>query len=389
MNGYFVLYPFKLGETLTKRINVGVSTNNSFGCELAEDVICMEDIPPYDLSLRDGWAINSMEGNHRLVGAPVKNGSEPVLLQKNGSCWINTGGYLPIGADAVVLDKDPLRPEFASEVFPYENVLPRGTEWEKGSLILKKGTVLGAGAQALLFEAGIENIRVWKRPSAAILATGHEIAEAGALSSAGRHSSNAVYLMNLLSGMGLTDTVIFYAKDDADSIADRLEVLSQNFGFVITVGGTGQGKSDVLRQALKRAGAKQSEDQTKLSSSLPFVCANLKDAVLFGLPGNPLGFVNIVQRIVLPVIWQSFRTDPFFVRSQKVFMGFEYEGKAGDICVQLAPFDGKVIALPVQKGSGRSSAFRDAAAVIPNPHGRRIEAGEAVEAQLFFNGLLG
>ena len=109
---------------------------------------------------------------------------------------------------------------------------------------------------------------------------------------------------------------------------------------------------------------------------------------MFGLPGNPLGFVNIVQRVVLPVIWQSFRTDPFFVRRQKVFMGFDYEGKAGDICVQLAPFEGRVIALPVQKGSGRSSAFRDVAAAIPNPQGRRIEAGEAVEAQLFFNGLL-
>lgn len=355
MNGCFVLYPFKLGEALTKRINVGISTDNSFGCELAENVVCMEDIPPYDVSLRDGWAICSSEGNHTLTGEPVKNGEQPALLQKNGACWINTGGYLPIGADAVVSDSDPQALDFAADVYPYENVLPKGTEWTKGSLILKKGTVLGAGAR----------------------------------SSAGRHSSNAVYLMNLLSGMGLTDTAIFYARDEANSIADRLEVLAQSFDFVITVGGTGQGKSDVLRLALKRAGAKQSEDQTKLSSSLPFVCANLKDAVLFGLPGNPLGFVNIVQRVVLPVIWQSFRTDPFFVRRQKVFMGFDYEGKAGDICVQLAPFEGKVIALPVQKGSGRSSAFRDAAAVIPNPQGRKIEAGEAVEAQMFFNGLLG
>ena len=201
MNGCFVLYPFELGETLTKRINVGVSTDNSFGCELAENVVCMEDIPPYDLSLRDGWAISTTEGNHTLVGEPVKNGEQPALLQKNGSRWINTGGFLPLAADAVVSDSDPQAPDFAADVDPYENVLPRGTEWTKGSLILKKGTVLGAGAQALLFEAGIENIRVWKRPSAAILATGHEIAEAGALSSAGRHSSNAVYLMNLLSGL--------------------------------------------------------------------------------------------------------------------------------------------------------------------------------------------
>ena len=232
MNGCFVLYPFELGETLTKRINVGVSTDNSFGCELAEDVVCMEDIPPYDVSLRDGWAISTTEGNHTLVGEPVKNGEQPALLQKNGSRWINTGGFLPLAADAVVSDSDPQAPDFAADVYPYENVLPRGTEWTKGSLILKKGTVLGAGAQALLFEAGIENIRVWKRPSAAILATGHEIAEAGALSSAGRHSSNAVYLMNLLSGLGLTDTAIFYAKDEADSIADRLEVLAQSFDLL-------------------------------------------------------------------------------------------------------------------------------------------------------------
>lgn len=85
MNGCFVLYPFKLGETLTKRINVGISTDNSFGCELAENVVCMEDIPPYDVSLRDGWAICSSEGNHTLTGELVKNGEQPALLQKNGA----------------------------------------------------------------------------------------------------------------------------------------------------------------------------------------------------------------------------------------------------------------------------------------------------------------
>ena len=95
MNGCFVLYPFELGETLTKRINVGVSTDNSFGCELAEDVVCMEDIPPYDVSLRDGWAISTTEGNHTLVGEPVKNGEQPALLQKNGSRWIKYRRFSP------------------------------------------------------------------------------------------------------------------------------------------------------------------------------------------------------------------------------------------------------------------------------------------------------
>ena len=82
MNGCFVLYPFKLGEALTKRINVGISTDNSFGCELAENVVCMEDIPPYDVSLRDGWAICSSEGNHTLTGEPLKTGSSLLVTKK-------------------------------------------------------------------------------------------------------------------------------------------------------------------------------------------------------------------------------------------------------------------------------------------------------------------
>lgn len=108
MNGCFVLYPFELGETLTKRINVGVSTDNSFGCELAEDVVCMEDIPPYDVSLRDGWAISTTEGNHTLVGEPVKNGEQPALLQKtvpDGSIPAVFSRLLPMPSFQILIHK--------------------------------------------------------------------------------------------------------------------------------------------------------------------------------------------------------------------------------------------------------------------------------------------
>lgn len=108
MNGCFVLYPFELGETLTKRINVGVSTDNSFGCELAENVVCMEDIPPYDVSLRDGWAISTTEGNHTLVGEPVKNGEQPALLQKtvpDGSIPAVFSRLLPMPSFQILIHK--------------------------------------------------------------------------------------------------------------------------------------------------------------------------------------------------------------------------------------------------------------------------------------------
>ena len=265
-------------------------------------------------------------------------------------------------------------------------MLPKGTEWQKGDLILKAGTVLEAAQQALLFEAGIQEVSVYKRPSVAILATGHEIVEAGSEIKKGRHSSNATYLSNLLNGLGLTDTAIFFAKDSAVEISSRLISLGEYFDFIITVGGTGQGKSDMLRKAMKMAGASVNKDGTRLSSSLPFVYGKMNKSILIGLPGNPLGFICLAQRLVLPQIWSSFMSSPLPVKKIDVVMGFNFQGKAGDICVQLAPLGETMIALPLQKGSGRSASFRDAQAIIKNPTGQRLNANQTVEAELFFNG---
>lgn len=388
MSNIFILYPPTNGIPLVKVTNKVVLTENSFGNELAKDVFSREDIPPYDVALRDGWAINSGETTHSLCLESVHNGENPKTHRPGSRRWINTGGFLPDGADAVVQASDPASSDFGQDVYANENVLPRGTEWSSGSLILKAGTVLGAAEQALLFEAGISELTVLSKPSVAILATGHEISEVGAASRGARHASNSVYLLNLLHGLGLTDVAIFYSKDDEASISDRLSVLGTVYDFIITIGGTGQGQSDKLRGAITHAKGVFAEDKTHLSSSLPFVLAQVGPSTLFGLPGNPLGFINIVQRVVLPHLWGCFRTEPFPFRRERVYTGFDYEGRPGDICVQLARFEGKLIALPVQKGSGRSAAFRDAMAVIPNPNGASFEAGSCLQAELFFNGLI-
>ena len=142
----------------------------------------------------------------------------------------------------------------------------------------------------------------------------------------------------------------------------------------------------MLRKAMKMAGASVNKDGTRLSSSLPFVYGKMNKSILIGLPGNPLGFICLAQRLVLPQIWSSFMSSPLPVKKIDVVMGFNFQGKAGDICVQLAPLGETMIALPLQKGSGRSASFRDAQAIIKNPTGQRLNANQTVEAELFFNG---
>lgn len=214
MNGNFVLYPFSRPPLPFEKVKITSPLANSFGLELAEDVISQENIPPYDVATRDGWAIATEDKHYPLKSPAIVNGEGPKYLEVDSYCWINTGGYLPERADAVVSNKEPSDPEFGLDTYPLENVLPKGSEWQRGELILKAGTVLAAAQQALLFEAGIQEVTVYKRPSVAILATGHEIVEAGSESivKRGRHSSNATYLSNLLNGLGLTDTAVFLQK---------------------------------------------------------------------------------------------------------------------------------------------------------------------------------
>lgn len=123
----------------------------------------MEDIPPYDVSLRDGWAICSSEGNHTLTGEPVKNGEQPALLQKRRLL----DKYRRISSDrsrCCCIGLGSAGTGFCCRCVSLRERTSERNGVDQGLSNPEKGTVLGAGAQALLFEAGIENIRVWKRP---------------------------------------------------------------------------------------------------------------------------------------------------------------------------------------------------------------------------------
>ncbi len=387
MSGYFILYPSALPKDFLPPKKTSVPLSDALGLELTEDIFASENIPPYSVSLRDGWALSSASSSVLHEEPAVVNGDKPSQLGEESCRWINTGGYLPIGADAVYSSESGARPESGQCVYPGENVLEAGSEWKNGDCLLRASSVIGASESALLIEAGVQQVPVCARPSVAILATGHEIMENGFPESV-RHSSNAHYLQQLFCGLGLTDVSLFFAPDNADTIADRISLLKDAYQLIVTVGGTGTGRSDMLRKAIVKAGGAPADDGAALSSSLPFVCARLGKSSLLGLPGNPLGFTALSQRLALPLVWQAFRTAPYPRRFVSVVMGFDAEAKAGDICVQLAPHGADIVALPIQKATGRSCVFRDMRAFIPNAGGEALPAGARVQAELFFNGLL-
>lgn len=389
MSSYFYLKPT---SPLLQKQEQRIAERNLDSCcgyELAKDIFSLVKIPSYDQALRDGWAVHSDESGPWSLDKQIENGSLPSPLAKGKAAPINTGGYIPIGADCVISKKEAKLSEGKlvnlSELhFSEENILKAGSEWDIGQLIIPKGKILTAPLVALLQDANVTKVPILDRPVVTIIATGEELTSGDLhhTDQTKRHASNAFYLRMLLDTLNLADTVSLQVGDNKELLSDALIESSKYSDFIITSGGTGQGSKDLLRQSILLSKGELFEDDVKLSDSNPFVRGMVKNTRVYGLPGNPLVFLSITQRFLLDEIWNFSHTEPLTFPQIPVELGFTIEPKPGDVCVQLTT--GKnVIALPVIKGTGRTSSFGRISAVVPNPEGLLMEAGSIQTAELF------
>lgn len=122
---------------------------DALGAEPQEDVFAPNDVPSYDLALRDGWAVNASEAGHRKVlDDIVENGRTPPDLPPMSAIWVNTGGPIPKGVTAIIPSADRSDLADAQKAAEPENgIMRRGAEWCVGDLLLKSGVRIGAAGR--------------------------------------------------------------------------------------------------------------------------------------------------------------------------------------------------------------------------------------------------
>ncbi|MDO4937065.1 MAG: molybdopterin-binding protein [Sutterellaceae bacterium] len=391
---YFVLKPYLTPTDWIQGGNILTCVAQAFGRVLSEDVVCSADIPPYTCAIRDGWAVNSKDDAHRRTsrGRSIENGSAPLQMHRlcaNEAVWVNTGGALPVGADAVISSMNPWDDTaYQNEAGCGENVEFQGSEWKKGELILSKGTRIGAKESALLAEAKIEQVHCVRSPKIGIIATGTEIKGATAYSDDAflRVSSNTVYLKALFENNGMRDIDCRIVQDDCQTIAGVMKELSAKCDVIVTVGGTGKGRADFIRCALSEAGGHEVE-QPALESKMPaFVVGKFAGGcALMGLPGNPLGVIAIAQCVLLPQMRRAFCLPAAKYRYVSAKMSCDIDaGVNGRLCVSVSEHNGEIVADPIVKGTGQSKLFRCEMGVV-ELNGMGLTTDQTVPVQIFFN----
>jgi molybdopterin molybdotransferase len=256
-----------LREAAARRLeSATVPLRQARGAVLARDVCAPIDLPPFDNSAMDGFAVRAddlladRESTLRLVGDAFAGDTGTLAVGQGECARITTGAALPAGADTVVI-KENSRLEGEGVVLAPgatrgANVRRRGEDVAAGECVLAAGTTVGSPAIGLLAALGFDALAVARRPSVAVFTSGDELRPAGAALQAGEiYDSNRILLQSLLAEEGI-DTLAWPAlPDDPQRIGAASASAAQAYDVVLTCGGVSAGEKDLIPGLLRAHGA--------------------------------------------------------------------------------------------------------------------------------------
>jgi molybdopterin molybdotransferase len=295
----------------------------SAGRILAETIPSPLDLPPFDNSAMDGYAVCAADVQGAKPESPVRLRLRTRIpageifageLAPGECARLFTGAPLPRGADAVVMQEDTRRE--GEQVFILdavqsgENVRFQGEDVRHGAALAESGNEISAGLIGLLGAAGLCEITVGSRPVAGLIATGSELHEAGQPLFPGQiYESNRSMLAPLITQAGGIAKVYPLVPDTLAATRTALETAFHECDLVITSGGVSVGEMDFVKAAFESLGGKLQFWKVAIRPGKPFVFGQLGHKFLFGLPGNPVSAFVTFLLLVRPALrqWQGAR----------------------------------------------------------------------------------
>lgn len=364
------------------------------GRVLAEDIVADSDMPPFDRSQMDGYAVRVADTKDapavlKLVGESAAGRGWKGRLKAGEAVRIMTGAPLPAGADAV--QKVELTQEADGTVIINEPtakgrfIVPKGKEVKKGTAVLRRGERLTASNIAVPAAFGYAKVKVSKRPRVAILATGTEIVPIANRPKPDQiRNSNSLMLASLCQAAGAETVILPTVGDKLSELTAAIESAANSADLVITTGGVSVGKYDLTKEAIAGLGAEIFFEMVKLKPGKPTVFARLKKSFFFGLPGNPVSaavtFHLFVRRALM--LMQSASA----IDLPSGFAVVEGEAKGTRERDSFLPAtlatdaQGRLLAIPLRwHGSSDFIGFANAEALVRIPAGTSLASGEVCE----------
>jgi molybdopterin molybdotransferase len=285
-----------IAREVTEAKSYEIPLAESFGKVLARDVIAPLDLPPFDNSAVDGFAIMScalQHEKHLALGAVVRaQGQREVRHDPLTAMKIMTGAPMPLGADTVAMIEDVVQERdrviFTKSHAPKENIRFRGEDIRAGDVCARAGKRIDAQTIALCAGLGLTAVPVFLSPEIKLIATGDELVRPGRDLQFGQ----VYFLMDAMlsaqcARIGISDIDCALVADDASAIAHALDQ-AFDADIVLMTGGMSKGDYDCARIALKDRGVREIFYQGAWRPGKPLYFGRRGSTLVFGLPGNPV-----------------------------------------------------------------------------------------------------
>lgn len=283
------------------------------GRVVASDLYALVDSPSADVSLKDGYAVQSADiaaatpenpVRLRLIGAASAGGDFAGEVARETAVRILSGARIPSGAEAVLseefADDDGHWVTATNHSEPGRNILPRGTDVHSGQFLVSAGTVLRPAQVGLLAAAGHDEVPVIRQPSVAIIATGDEVVAPGERLREGElYASNLVTLSAWCTHYGLATTVNV-VQDDAQAIENHLLEAISASDAIVTSGGAWKGERDLVVGLLDRLGWEKVYHRARMGPGKAAGFGLWQGKPVFCLPGGPPSNQMAFLQLALP-----------------------------------------------------------------------------------------
>src|SRR5438105_3799384 len=290
-----------------------VQLSNSVGRFLAEDIIADTDLPPFDRAQMDGYAVRADDvaptpARLRIVGESAAGAGWHHEMNPGEAVRIMTGAPVPKGADAV--QQVELTREDGSEVVGIlepvssgRSIVRQASEINAGETVLRAGEQISAAMIATLASFGYGAVRVSRQPRLAVMATGSELLDVNKKPGSDQIRDSTNYPIEAYDSQ--SNAIVErlpLAGDNTEELKRMIREAAETSDVLITSGGVSMGVYDFTKAALKELGAEIFFERVALRPGKPTVFARLGDALVFGLPGNPVSVAvtfNLFARTAL------------------------------------------------------------------------------------------
>jgi molybdopterin molybdotransferase len=345
-----------------------ISINTALDRVLAFDAKSLVDLPTYETSAMDGYAVSG-QGPWKIIGEVKAGAPYQGKLEAGQAIGIATGAVIPEGTFGVLrwehatVNGDQL----SGQTSERKDFRPAAEEAKVGELLVKCGSRLSPSAIGLLAASGYDELEVFKRPKVALLLLGDEIQTEGLPRAGLVRDSLGPQLPGWLSRLGCQVVPIKYVSDQLELTVAAIADASQIADIIVTTGGTADGPRDYLHEAIAKLNGKVHINKVAVRPGHPQLLGEVNGKPLIGLPGNPQSAVVALMTLGKPLVDSMFGRE--LSQLPLISSDDQFDAQPGFTRLVLGTLDGRRFSMGKHLGSAmlRSLAHAEGFAICTNP----------------------